>query len=375
MFCTHCGKEIPEGARFCTSCGVALSLDDSIQQAETRSQKSKEIDSNLETAINQTKTRSRRYVHTIILVALALALAAGTAYAAYRAYTEVIAPAMQEHAQSGALSDEPSNVPEEDDRVEVSADSQSEAYKQYKQLLDGYADTYGGICVATPYSVLPSEHKSESGPQNLSGLCFAYLVDFDGDDLQELVCSYYDENKTEAAVDYRYVVEVWRYDANAKQIEKVFSVPAQHVGNNGFMDIGLVSIDGQPCICSVYELENVSKSEQSSLTHRYVETRTVEDGQEKVIHSMVQIIDYSDTSSPKVEVYIDGLPSTQEESSEMQSNLFQSTKPIAPELASGKGAVSDFQLTLFESPEQLRSSNTAVETNKTLEKLSNETGQ
>ena len=40
-------------------------------------------------AVNATKHRSRRRVPMVVLVALAMALAAGTAYAAYRVYTDV----------------------------------------------------------------------------------------------------------------------------------------------------------------------------------------------------------------------------------------------------------------------------------------------
>ena len=46
-------------------------------------------------AVNATKNRSRRRVPMVVLVALAMALAAGTAYAAYRVYTDVWLPAQQ----------------------------------------------------------------------------------------------------------------------------------------------------------------------------------------------------------------------------------------------------------------------------------------
>lgn len=46
-------------------------------------------------AVNATKHRSRRRVPMVVLVALAMALAAGTAYAAYRVYTDVWLPAQQ----------------------------------------------------------------------------------------------------------------------------------------------------------------------------------------------------------------------------------------------------------------------------------------
>lgn len=46
-------------------------------------------------AVNATKHRSRRRVPMVVLVALAMALAAGAAYAAYRVYTDVWLPAQQ----------------------------------------------------------------------------------------------------------------------------------------------------------------------------------------------------------------------------------------------------------------------------------------
>lgn len=46
-------------------------------------------------AVNATKHRSRRRVPMVVLVALAMALAAGTAYAAYRVYADVWLPAQQ----------------------------------------------------------------------------------------------------------------------------------------------------------------------------------------------------------------------------------------------------------------------------------------
>ena len=46
-------------------------------------------------AVNATKHRSRRRVPMVVLIALAMALAAGTAYAAYRVYTDMWLPAQQ----------------------------------------------------------------------------------------------------------------------------------------------------------------------------------------------------------------------------------------------------------------------------------------
>ena len=65
-------------------------------------------------AVNATKHRSRRRVPMVVLVALAMALAAGTAYAAYRVYTDVWLPAQQnQNEQVVEAPEETVEVPEE----------------------------------------------------------------------------------------------------------------------------------------------------------------------------------------------------------------------------------------------------------------------
>lgn len=374
MFCTRCGKELPSTNRFCTSCGAAVFQEKLVHRTESACSGSQEVDGGLKAAVELTKTRSRRYVHAVILTALTLALAMGVAYAICRVYAEVVASATQGESR---IESKYSDLPAEDEsgRKEASIDCRKDAYEQYKRLLGDYANTYGGVCVATPYGTLPSEHSSKSGYQNLSGLCFAYLVDFDQDDLEELVCAYYDENLNEATEDYRYIIEVWRYDMGAGRIQKVFSVPPCHAGNNAFMYVGLVDVDGRPCVNSIYELENIVESEEESLNHRCVELRTMERGQEEMIHSIVQITDFNDEVSPRSEIYIDGCRSNSEASAEMQLQLYQSMKSINQDFSSDEGPISDFPLTLFESEEQLRLSNTVSATNKTFDILSSKTDE
>ena len=65
-------------------------------------------------AVNATKHRSRRRVPMVVLVALAMALAAGTAYAAYRVYTDVWLPAQQnQNEQVVEAPEETVDAPEE----------------------------------------------------------------------------------------------------------------------------------------------------------------------------------------------------------------------------------------------------------------------
>lgn len=122
MYCTKCGAKLPRDARFCMNCGkpVAAIASEKAAASTASSEKavapavvpakvaepkgasspsqnnpSPEQSETLRGAVNATKHRSRRRVPMVVLVALAMALAAGTAYAAYRVYTDVWLPAQQ----------------------------------------------------------------------------------------------------------------------------------------------------------------------------------------------------------------------------------------------------------------------------------------
>ena len=122
MYCTKCGAKLPRDAKFCMNCGkpvaaiasekVAASTASSGKAAapaavpakaaeptgassSSQNNPSSEQSETLRGAVNATKHRSRRRVPMVVLVALAMALAAGTAYAAYRVYTDVWLPAQQ----------------------------------------------------------------------------------------------------------------------------------------------------------------------------------------------------------------------------------------------------------------------------------------
>lgn len=122
MYCTKCGAKLPRDARFCMNCGkpVAAIASEKAAASTASSEKavapavvpakvaepkgassssqnnpSPEQSETLRGAVNATKHRSRRRVPMVVLVALAMALAAGTAYAAYRVYTDMWLPAQQ----------------------------------------------------------------------------------------------------------------------------------------------------------------------------------------------------------------------------------------------------------------------------------------
>lgn len=74
-------------------------------------------------AVNATKHRSRRRVPMVVLVALAMALAAGTAYAAYRVYTDVWLPAQQ--AQNEQVVEAPEETVEAPEEITYSVETRS----------------------------------------------------------------------------------------------------------------------------------------------------------------------------------------------------------------------------------------------------------
>ena len=122
MYCTKCGAKLPRDARFCMNCGKPVAAIASEKAAastaslgkaaapvaatakvaeptgassSSQNNPSPEQSETLRGAVNATKHRSRRRVPMVVLVALAMALAAGTAYAAYRVYTDMWLPAQQ----------------------------------------------------------------------------------------------------------------------------------------------------------------------------------------------------------------------------------------------------------------------------------------
>lgn len=148
MYCTHCGKELDENAKFCERCGAkvvrpndkgnlseaeekVLLTDEnsSFSQADdlpTDKANSKDLGNNspstekslaeettsdsavpseqntLKAAVASNRKRSRRHMPLILLVALVLALASSIAYAAYYVYTEIYLPQQEAQQQEEA---------------------------------------------------------------------------------------------------------------------------------------------------------------------------------------------------------------------------------------------------------------------------------
>jgi len=95
VYCAHCGKELVEGANFCSTCGARAGAAGRVAAAEGLPGKAPEATGGVSAALASGRSRSRLHMPPIILLALALALTAGIAAAAYYVYTEVYLPSAQ----------------------------------------------------------------------------------------------------------------------------------------------------------------------------------------------------------------------------------------------------------------------------------------
>ena len=111
--------------------------------------------------------------------------------------------------------------------------------------------------------------KGGKGDYQVTGLCFVSLVDFDSDGVDELVVSYYDKSSTANYAGYR--VEVWRYDEGAKAIDKIIDANAFHIGNGGFMNLGLATMNGSPVVAACYDTATDSLSSHINEYYSYTD--------------------------------------------------------------------------------------------------------
>ena len=109
MYCAHCGKELVEGANFCSTCGARAGAAGRVAAAEGLPGKAPEATGGVSAALASGRSRSRLHMPPIILLALALALTAGIAAAAYYVYTEVYLPSAQNDARNA--DDAPNGAP------------------------------------------------------------------------------------------------------------------------------------------------------------------------------------------------------------------------------------------------------------------------
>ena len=250
MFCTNCGKQLADEARFCTSCGTAVgegkkerltptasagaaasageAAGDSAVSTAAGATGATGADAtfaaapdvkpakpaNFKAAMDSTRARGKRRMPMIVLVALALALTSAVAFAAHYVYTGYIAPALEESGINAPFYHGPVDEAEELNRL-------------YYEKIQEYIQKYG-----EPTQVDYPDY----GGWYLEGLCYADLMDF-GDGVERLVCAYYDKAKEDSYghkgfSDAPYTVEVWQPDGDGG-IELAYSENADPIGNGG----------------------------------------------------------------------------------------------------------------------------------------------
>ena len=130
-------------------------------------------------AVNATKHRSRRRVPMVVLVALAMALAAGTAYAAYRVYTDVWLPAQQTQNEQIVEAPEEITYSVETRSMDVSvpvdpydAPGKREAQKWYYPHIAASAqsDAVDKINAALEESMRTDVEKTNAAPDTVEGM-------------------------------------------------------------------------------------------------------------------------------------------------------------------------------------------------------------
>ena len=200
MYCTKCGAKLPRDARFCMNCGKpvaaiapakaaastassgkaaapaavpAKTAEPTGASSSSQNNPSSEQSETLRGAVNATKHRSRRRVPMVVLVALAMALAAGTAYAAYRVYTDVWLPAQQAQNEQTVEAPEEITYSVETRSMDVSvpvdpydAPGKREAQKWYYPHIEASAqsDAVDKINAALEESMRSDVEKTNAAP-------------------------------------------------------------------------------------------------------------------------------------------------------------------------------------------------------------------
>ena len=187
MYCTRCGAELTEQARFCIACGAPVDNDIQekctvIEEKKTQDREANEpergaSDSDAEAttessavrnasfteALDSSKKKSKQRIPFVVLVALALALLSGIAYAAYQVYTHYIAPTQR------AETIELINEAQSDEALDQGADSVENAMKAYEGILEEYRTAlYTFLQDANYYD--DEEHRKEIPHVNLGAL-------------------------------------------------------------------------------------------------------------------------------------------------------------------------------------------------------------
>lgn len=154
----------PEKSCEAGACGASSALQEDVSPKRPET---------LRGAVNATKHRSRRRVPMVVLVALAMALAAGTAYAAYRVYTDVWLPAQQTQNEQTVEAPEEITYSVETRSMDVSvpvdpydAPGKREAQKWYYPHIEASAqsDAVDKINAALEESMRSDVEKTNAAP-------------------------------------------------------------------------------------------------------------------------------------------------------------------------------------------------------------------
>lgn len=175
-------------------------------------------------------------------------------------------------------------VAEEDESDPVMA-----MYQQYYDKLIEFQNQYG-MC-----EVVSEDIDDPFLEENcyLKGLCFAKLIDFDADGIEELILAYHTGQTADDAFFQNYIIEIWSYQNSA--IRKVYSGEPMIEGE-GALGIHVSSLDGK------YYLYNYMEEfdEETYESHYIDEWRGLDGGVVDVLKRDIWEIAYSDDGETEI---------------------------------------------------------------------------
>lgn len=230
MFCSRCGHELPDGAKYCDSCGSAVVTSTaSITSAAP-------MPPATGPAPLQTRDPDRQQAPhkgpnpaaIVVIVAVLAVLVVGGVFF------------LRTHGGEGPAPSTPAASPAATD----SRTPQQIAYGLYLDKCIEYCDEYG----------YPDSKIVDGDVSVATGLCVAKLVDFDGDGFEELlVCYNTNSAENDSAAIFTddqvlaFKVEVWSYKDGA--ISLVYDEPrtVSHA-NGGSMWLTVFEVNGKPAL-------------------------------------------------------------------------------------------------------------------------------
>ena len=233
MFCSYCGTQVDDSARFCPKCGAQLQGGQPALTPRVTQQASAPIAG--ETAAQAAQSGKGKLIAIIAAIAVAVVAIVVIFF--------VVKPFDQGGSSSngapgtGAPSTE---VPQPGGGSDAGQDQQGSAPSEepamtldesFAQVLKERMKKYGTVQL----------NKLDSQVTALDGVALADLYDFNSDGTDELLLAYYDPSKNTMTGAYRsndsYLVEVWAYDG--KNAVLVHEQPAEN-SNGGELYVTLI---------------------------------------------------------------------------------------------------------------------------------------